>query len=143
MHAAPRRPNAQGGPDESVTEVGCAAEHSVSGVAMTEERYHQRYGIDAPAEWLGHDIAEEHPALARMAARRTHRQYATTPVSPAIINQLLDIAFAAPSKSDFQQATVIRVVDAAKRASIAAEAERCGAARSKFWSARPARASQL
>ena len=44
----------------------------------------------------------------------------TTPVSPAIVNQLLDIAFAAPSRSDFQQATVISVVDATKRASIAA-----------------------
>jgi FMN reductase [NAD(P)H] len=87
---------------------------------MTGEWYFQRFGLDAPAEWHGHDIVEEHPALARMAARRTHRHYATTPVTPATINQLLDIAFAAPSKSDFQQATVIRVVDATKRASIAA-----------------------
>ena len=87
---------------------------------MSGEWYHQRYGIEAPAEWLGHDIVEEHPALATIAARRTHRQYAAKPVPPATIDQLLDIAFAAPSKSDFQQATVIRVADAAKRASIAA-----------------------
>jgi nitroreductase len=87
---------------------------------MSGEWYYQRYGIPGPTEWLGHDIVEKHPALATIAARRTHRQYATKPVPPATIDQLLDIAFAAPSKSDFQQATVIRVADAANRASIAA-----------------------
>ena len=87
---------------------------------MSGEWYQQRYGFEAPAEWLGHDIVDEHPALATIAARRTHRHYATKPVPTATIDQLLDVAFAAPSKSDFQQATVIRVDDGAKRASIAA-----------------------
>ena len=52
-------------------------------------------------------------------ARRTLRHYAAEPVDPKFIDALLDIAFAAPSKSDFQQATVIRVEDAAKRGALA------------------------
>ena len=40
---------------KTVTELrrsGTPAEHSASGVVMTEEWYHQRDGIDVPAEWL-------------------------------------------------------------------------------------------
>jgi nitroreductase len=52
--------------------------------------------------------------------RRTIRAYAERPVAPELIDALLDIAFSAPSKSDYQQATVLRVADADKRKAMAA-----------------------
>lgn len=60
------------------------------------------------------------PMIARVLGRRVHREYADSPVSDALIDLLLAVAFSAPSKSDYQQASVIKVDDAAKRAAIAA-----------------------
>jgi FMN reductase [NAD(P)H] len=59
------------------------------------------------------------PMLARVLARRTHRRYTDQPVSDGLLDWLLYAALSASSKSDFQQATIIRVKDADKRASIA------------------------
>jgi nitroreductase len=75
-----------------------------------------RYGLDAvEAASEVAALAAKHPPLAAIMARRTHRRYTSEPVDPALIDALLDVAFSAPSKSDFQQATVIRVEDAARR----------------------------
>jgi nitroreductase len=41
-------------------------------------------------------------------------------VAPELIDALLDVAFSAPSKSDYQQATVLRVADAENRKAMAA-----------------------
>jgi nitroreductase len=56
--------------------------------------------------------------LAAMLSRRVCRSYAARPVSEDLMQVLLAAAFSAPSKSDLQQASVVRVVDAAKRATI-------------------------
>jgi FMN reductase [NAD(P)H] len=57
----------------------------------------------------------EIPWLRQVLLRRTHRRYADRPVSESLLQLLLGAAFSASSKSDFQQATVIRVVDRARR----------------------------
>jgi len=62
----------------------------------------------------------EIPWLRRVLLRRTHRRYADRLVSEALLQLLLGAAFSASSKSDFQQATVIRVVDRARRERLAA-----------------------
>ncbi len=56
--------------------------------------------------------------LATMLSRRVCRDYADKPVSEALMQLLFAAAFSAPSKSDLQQATVLRVVDPAKRATL-------------------------
>ena len=61
------------------------------------------------------------PALARVLGRRTHRRYTDQPVSPVLIDQLIHAALSASSKSDFQQASVLKLQDPAKRAAINAE----------------------
>jgi FMN reductase [NAD(P)H] len=53
--------------------------------------------------------------LRQVLTRRTHRRYADCPVSEPLLQLLLGTAFSASSKSDFQQASVIRVQDRPQR----------------------------
>src|SRR5207302_4669292 len=59
------------------------------------------------------------PVLARILARRTQRNYTADPVPEGLLDLLLAVAFSASSKSDFQQASVVKLKDPAKRARIA------------------------
>ncbi len=68
-------------------------------------------------------ISDSQPGLAELAALATHRsvrRYAATPVAPELLRLLLACALSAPSKSDLQQADIVHVADAGKRARIAA-----------------------
>jgi FMN reductase [NAD(P)H] len=72
-----------------------------------ETEWHARFG-EAP------DLAEEVPDLPwlrQVLVRRTHRRYDPRPVPEGLLRLLLGTAFSASSKSDFQQASVIRVAD--------------------------------
>jgi FMN reductase [NAD(P)H] len=60
------------------------------------------------------------PALRRILLRRTHRRFAPRPVPEPLVTLLLAAAFSASSKSDFQQASAIRLADPAKRSRLAA-----------------------
>lgn len=75
----------------------------------------ERFGVDIKIDpaWSG---LEE---LTRMAEHRSHRKFAGRAVEPGLLRLLLACAFAAPSKSDLQQADVIHVADRAKVKSIA------------------------
>ena len=74
-----------------------------------------RFGepIEVPGELDGLET------LARLAAHRTHRTYQNRPVDPALMRLLAAVALSAPSKSDLQQADIVVVSDAGKRAAIA------------------------
>jgi len=54
-------------------------------------------------------------ALAALNERSVCRRYRSDPVPEALVRLLCATALAAPTKSDLQQATLIRVADAAKR----------------------------
>ncbi len=56
--------------------------------------------------------------LAALNERSVCRRYRPDPVPEALVQLLLATALAAPTKSDLQQATIIRVADPAKRAAI-------------------------
>jgi FMN reductase [NAD(P)H] len=58
--------------------------------------------------------------LRQVLMRRTHRRYAERPVPEPLLRLLLAAAFSASSKSDFQQASVIRVEERALRERLAA-----------------------
>ena len=76
----------------------------------------RRYGTapDVPA-------GLPHPdAFAALNARSVCRRYRPDPVPGAVVRYLCATALAAPTKSDLQQATIIRVADPAKRAAICA-----------------------
>jgi len=60
------------------------------------------------------------PWLRQVLMRRTHRRYAERPVPEPLLGLLLGTAFSASSKSDFQQASVIRVRDRQSRDRLAA-----------------------
>ena len=60
------------------------------------------------------------PWLRRVLTRRSHRRYADRPVDVPLLRLLLGTAFSASSKSDFQQASVIQVVDRRRRDQLAA-----------------------
>src|SRR5882672_9223114 len=60
------------------------------------------------------------PWLRQVLMRRTHRRYAERPVTEALLRLLLGAAFSASSKSDLQQASVIRVEDRVRRDRLAA-----------------------
>lgn len=68
---------------------------------------------------LGGEV-EDVPFLHQILARRTHREYAARPVPEPLLRLLTATALSASSKSDFQQATIIRVADAQSRAALAA-----------------------
>jgi FMN reductase [NAD(P)H] len=76
-----------------------------------EDEWRARYGDGVVAP---HDLADL-PWLRQVLLRRTHRRYTDRPVSEALLRLLLGAAFSASSKSDFQQATVIRVTERARR----------------------------
>ena len=60
------------------------------------------------------------PWLRQVLLRRTHRRYLPRPVPADLLRLLLGAAFSASSKSDFQQASVIRVTDRGRRDQLAA-----------------------
>src|SRR5271157_4102720 len=62
----------------------------------------------------------ELPWLRQVLLRRTHRRYADRPIAEPLLRLLLAAAFSASSKSDFQQASVIRVQDRLRRDRLAA-----------------------
>ncbi|MCY4451094.1 MAG: nitroreductase family protein [Immundisolibacterales bacterium] len=79
----------------------------------------QRFGIaaggavhDAP-EFPGED------ALVRILGRRTHRRYRDEPVDEALVEVLIGCALSASSKSDLQQASIVRVRNSERQAEIA------------------------
>ena len=79
----------------------------------------QRFGV-APGE--GVRDAPELPgelALVRILERRTHRRYRDEPVDEALVETLLACALSASSKSDLQQASIVRVRSEEKQARIA------------------------
>jgi nitroreductase len=78
---------------------------------MIEERF--------GSEPAGDHTDEINPFLSRILTRRTHRRYSDEPVAEPLIDLLLYTAFSASSKSDFQQASVIKLKDPQRRAEIA------------------------
>lgn len=77
-----------------------------------ERRYGKR--LDVPA------VLPHLDALAALNARSVCRRYRPDPVPEELVRLLCATALAAPTKSDLQQATIVRVADAAKRAAICA-----------------------
>src|SRR5215468_9318743 len=81
------------------------------------ELFEARFGIALS------DEATEQDTLTGLAAqilrRRTHRRYSNRPVSEGLVDQLLAVCLCASSKSDFQQASIIKLKDPEKRAAIA------------------------
>ena len=69
-----------------------------------------RFGFDLD---LGE--AEDNAWIKQVLLRRTHRRYSDRPVPESLVRLILAAAFSASSKSDFQQASVIRVDDRAQR----------------------------
>jgi len=74
-----------------------------------------RFGIDLKLD----QQPALNPELTRILARRTQRSYTDAPVPAPLIDLLLAVALSASAKSDFQQASVIKVTDAGKRERIA------------------------
>src|SRR5262245_20474640 len=58
------------------------------------------------------------PEIARILGRRTIRRYTARPVEPQLTEVLIAAALSASSKSDFQQASIIKVNDPAKRQAV-------------------------
>src|SRR5215475_9621041 len=84
--------------------------------ASYETEWRARFGDDS-------DLPQDVPEIAwlrQVLMRRTHRRYADRPVAEPLLRLLLGAAFSASSKSDFQQASVIRVDERAQRDRLAA-----------------------
>lgn len=77
---------------------------------MSARRYGER--IDPPADLPHLD------ALAALNERSVCRRYRSDPVPEEVVRYLCATALAAPTKSDLQQATIVRVADPAKRKAI-------------------------
>ena len=78
---------------------------------VLEERFGTQIAVDPGLPRL-----EE---LLRITGHRSHRKYTGAAVDPALLELLLACAFSAPSKSDLQQADVVRVADHARVQAIA------------------------
>ena len=79
----------------------------------------QRFGMAPSAAVRDAPEAPGEAVLVRILGRRTHRRYRDEPVDEALVEVLLACALSASSKSDLQQATIVRVRDPARRAEIA------------------------
>jgi nitroreductase len=85
-------------------------------VAGYSKELTDRFGEDID---LGGEV-DDIPFLRQVLARRTHRTYADKPVPEPLLRLLIATALSTSSKSDFQEASIIRVVDPQKRAALAA-----------------------
>jgi nitroreductase len=72
------------------------------------------YDLDLDGE------APDDPWIRQMLLRRTHRRYDARPVPEPVLRLILAAASSASSKSDYQQATIIRVEDRGQRDRLAA-----------------------
>lgn len=89
------------------------APDAASRIAAAIER---RYGAAAQTPGALPEIA----ALAALNERSVCRRYRPDPVPEALVRLLCATALAAPTKSDLQQATLVRVAEPAKRSAICA-----------------------
>jgi len=78
--------------------------------------WRDRFATDAPAG----EATVPDAALARLLAHRTHRGYTDQRIDEATVSTLLATCLSAPSKSDLQQVSIIRIQDHDTRAGIAA-----------------------
>ena len=84
--------------------------------ASYEDEWRVRFGEESRLPIDVPEVALLHQAL----MRRTHRRYTERPVPEPLLRLLLASAFSASSKSDYQQASVIRVEDRSLRDQLAA-----------------------
>src|SRR5215469_1102289 len=75
-----------------------------------------RFGYDLD---LGGEAPDD-PWIRQVLLRRTHRRYDARPVPEPVLRLILAAASSASSKSDYQQATIIRVDDRGQRDKLAA-----------------------
>jgi FMN reductase [NAD(P)H] len=75
-----------------------------------------RFGYDLYLE----DEVEDNAWIRQVLLRRTQRRYDSRPVPEPVVRLILAAAFSASSKSDFQQASMIRVDDRVQRERLAA-----------------------
>ena len=85
-------------------------------VAQCIER---RFGIEPSAGVRDAPELPGEPALVRVLERRTHRRYREEPIDEALVEVLLACALSASSKSDLQQASIVRVRNPESRSEIA------------------------
>jgi FMN reductase [NAD(P)H] len=76
-----------------------------------------RFGYDFD---LGGEDAEDNLWIRQVLLRRTQRRYDSRAVPESVVRLILAAAFSTSSKSDFQQASVIRVEDRGQRDKLAA-----------------------
>jgi nitroreductase len=81
-----------------------------------EAELQARFGYDVD---LGGE-AEDNPWIKQVLLRRTQRRYDSRPVPESMVRLILAAASSASSKSDYQQASVIRVEDRDQRDRLAA-----------------------
>ena len=79
--------------------------------ASYEADWRARFGDQAESPREITDL----PWMRQVLVRRTHRRYANRPLPEPLLRLLLGAAFSASSKSDFQQASVVRVKDRSRR----------------------------
>ena len=79
----------------------------------------QRFGLAPSGAVRDAPALPGERALARILARRTHRGYRDEPIDEALVEVLLACALSASSKSDLQQASIVRVRSPEKQAEIA------------------------
>jgi FMN reductase [NAD(P)H] len=84
--------------------------------ASYEAEWHARFGEEVGSAPDVPDVAW----LRQVLMRRTHRRYTDRPVPEPLLRLLLAAAFSASSKSDFQQASVVRVEERSRRDRLAA-----------------------
>ena len=84
--------------------------------ASYEAEWRGRFGEESRLPIDVPEVALLHQAL----MRRTHRRYTERPVPEPLLRLLLASAFSASSKSDYQQASVIRIEDCSLRDQLAA-----------------------
>ena len=82
---------------------------------MINEQIQRRFGT--PSE-IGKTVFKN-KTLSDILSHRSHRVYKPDPVPEELLQMLFAAAFSAPSKSDLQQACVVRIKDKAKQKRIA------------------------
>jgi FMN reductase [NAD(P)H] len=85
-------------------------------MSIYAEAVERRFGDGGPS---GNGV-EDNELIRRVIARKTVRQFSDIVPGDSLLDLLVAAALSASAKSDFQQASILRVVDPARRAAIGA-----------------------
>lgn len=100
--------------DRALVSLRAIQSAAMDGASSACARYRERFGEESAL------ALADNAVIRGLMSRRSHRRFKSLPIEPSLLHSLFAAAFSAPSKSDLQQVSVVRVTDRDRLERIAA-----------------------